>query len=264
MEKSVFDDCMSEHFAKIAEKYLELRTTDEKPIQFIKNILNQDEINAADIGCGDGRYDMKLFQYLNHRLFLYCIDSNNQMLEQLKKRLSQFNIRNFKTRHAIASKLPLYKNTIDCVFTFNAIHHFNISEFLNEVSRVLKNDGRLFIYTRTRSQNKQNIWGRYFPLFGQKETRLYEMDEFEAILENIGGMNIESVNFFKHKRISSIDRLVEKATNCHYSTFRLYSKNQFEKSLAKFKQRLQENFQDGENIQWCDENVMLIAQKERC
>jgi hypothetical protein len=29
----------------------------------------------------------------------------------------------------------------------------------------LKGAGRLFIYTRLRSQNRRNIWGRFFPRF---------------------------------------------------------------------------------------------------
>lgn len=50
------------HFLKIAHQYRDLRTTDLEPILFIKNKLHKhSKILAADVGCGDGRYDLKLF-----------------------------------------------------------------------------------------------------------------------------------------------------------------------------------------------------------
>jgi ubiquinone/menaquinone biosynthesis C-methylase UbiE len=74
---------------------------------------------------------------------------------------------------ASAERIPLANSTLDCVFTFNAIHHFNIVAFLNEVTRILKKGGKTFVYTRLKAQNATNIWGMYFPSFLDKEKRLY-------------------------------------------------------------------------------------------
>jgi hypothetical protein len=54
-------------------------------------------------------------------------------------------------------------NSLDAMVTFNAIHHFILSDFLGETSRVLQDNGHLFICTRLRSQNERDIWGRFFP-----------------------------------------------------------------------------------------------------
>jgi len=261
MQSLVKSEYMFEHFSRIANSYGNLRTTDEAPIQSIQDKLNSGKLQGADIGCGDGRYDLKLLQRMK-KLFLYCIDNNPQMLKYLQLSLNEQNIRNFKTKQSISEQLPLYHNTMDCVLTFNAIHHFNIINFLNETSRVLKKEGLLFIYTRTRSQNSRNIWGKFFPHFTKKETRLYELDELKSIIDKIPCMHFDHIKYFKYERSSTIDRLAELAKNYHYSTFRFYTPDQLRKSIIEFKRKIVENYKDLENIRWHDENVMLVLKKK--
>ena len=251
------------HFSRIAHKYKVLRITDLEPILFIKKELQKlPKIKAADVGCGDGGCDAKLFQYIGDKLYLHCIDANLKMLKQLEGYLAQHGIKNFQIREAPAKNLPIEDNSLDCIFTFNAIHHFKLLRFLKEASRVLKNNGYLFIYTRLRSQNSRNIWGKYFPLFNQKETRLYELNELKEILRKISKLKIQSVEYFKYKRVSSLDWLVEQAQNRHYSTFNLYTKEEFAQSLEKFEQNLQLHFRDLKNIEWFDENILLVIRKQ--
>lgn len=252
-----------EHFSEIAEKYRGLRTTDLEPIFYIRDKLKElPRIEAADIGCGAGRYDLKLFEFLGEKLFLYCIDSNKKMLQQLYKSLVQRQIDTFKIRQNFAKDLPFQDQSLDCVFTFNAIHHFSIFEFFNESSRVVKEGGYLFIYTRSRSQNSRNIWGQYFPLFNQKETRLYEIGELESIVEEIPELEIQNIEFFKYQRVCCLEDLVHQAQNHHYSTFYLYVNGEFEKCLEKFEQNLIQNFEDFDNISWTDENVLYVIRKQ--
>lgn len=71
------------HFSKVAFNYRRIRTTDVEPIAFIGETLRKlPEIKAADIGCGAGRYDLLLFQYINN-LHLTCIDINEHMLAKV-------------------------------------------------------------------------------------------------------------------------------------------------------------------------------------
>ena len=250
------------HFSTIAQNYRELRTTDLEPIFCIKEELHGlQKIAAADFGCGTGRYSLKLCQHLGDKLYLYCIDPNQEMLAQLRQYLMQHEIENFETRQTPAENLTIPDESLDCVFTFNAIHLFKMTAFLNEVSRVLKHDGYLFIYTRLRSQNAKSIWGKYFPLFKQKETRLYELEQFISMMDETPQLDVQNIEFFKYYRVASLDWLVEQAQNHHYSTFYLYTKGKFEKSLNKFKQNLQEHFQDANNISWFDGNVLLVIRK---
>jgi SAM-dependent methyltransferase len=148
---------------------------------------------------------------------------------------------------------------LDFVVSFNAIHHFDAPNFLKEASRVLKSKSRLFIYTRLQSQNARNVWGMHFPNFAQKETRLYELNELEHIIENAPGLNLKSIRFFEYERTSTLARLEEQARGYHYSTFRLFSKKEFERSLEIFKKNIMKNY-DVDKITWKDQNVLLVIE----
>ena len=250
------------HFSRVAHKYEDLRTTDLEQILFItKKLQNLTKIEAADVGCGGGRYDIRLFHHLEGKLHLTCTDYNKGMLDELTTNLKERGIKNFKAIKAPAEDLPLANNSLDSVFTFNAIHHFKFLDFLKEASRVLINNGYLFIYTRLRSQNKRNIWGRYFPKFNEKEKRLYELNELEKILNEIPALKLESVEYFKYKRIADLEWLITQARNHHYSTFYLYDEKEFEESLKGFQYNIARHFKDRDRITWHDENVMLVIRK---
>ena len=74
------------HFVEIAPRYRKLRTTDMEPILFIQRELNDmGRMHGADIGCGAGRYTLRLAKQLGKKChLLYCIDKSEHMLVQLK------------------------------------------------------------------------------------------------------------------------------------------------------------------------------------
>ena len=81
------------HFAKIASRYTNLRTTDLEPIIYTKKKLQKlKSIKAVDVGCGNGRYSLNLLKCLGDKLHLHCIDVNPKMLEQLHARFDLFSI----------------------------------------------------------------------------------------------------------------------------------------------------------------------------
>ncbi len=252
-----------QHFSRIARRYRHLRITDIEPVTFIAEEMEKlARIEAIDIGCGTGRYDLLLSRYLGERLFLTCCDNNANMLKALEKYLKKHGVRNFLTMRSQAEALPAPDNAFDCAFTFNAIHHFNLPGFLQESARILKSGGYLFIYTRLSEQNRNNIWGRYFPKYNQKETRLYTLKTLTKTIGAVPNLWIKSIEFFKYRRIASLAQLIERAKACHYSTFCLYSAEELEEALAGFVQKINKEFTDTREIQWFDENVLLVIRKE--
>jgi len=257
---SSVESLMSEHFSQVASIYSQVRTIDYELINYItKKLASMSNIVAADIGCGDGRYSIKLIEKLRNRLSLTCVDNNYEMLQQISKISSNF--QNLQTKQAFAEKLPFDDNSLDCIFSFNAIHHFKINKFAKECNRVLKNNGLLFIYTRLKEQNESNIWCKFFPDFSKKEDRLFDNHSLTERISNQTSLNLTSTEFFHHDRSSDIRTLVSKAEKKHYSTFSLYTVSEFEKSLGKFIQNIHENFNNPENIQWVDGNTMFVFQK---
>jgi len=251
------------HFSKIAHKYEDLRTTDLEPILFIKKKLrNLKKIEAADVGCGGGRYDIELIRYLGERLHLTCIDDNENMLKELTRNLKEHKIKNFKTIKTPASPLLLSANSLDAIFTFNAVHHFSLPDFLKDSSRVLKDNRCLFIYTRLRSQNKKNIWGRFFPEFNEKEKRLYELNELKKTLKEIPLLQLESIEYFKYKRMAKSEWLTKQVLHHHYSTFYLYDEKEFKEALKEFQENITHHFKNPDKIIWNDENILFIVRKK--
>ncbi len=251
------------HFSKIASRYHHLRTTDSEPIILIAQDLNKlSHIEAADIGCGSGRYDALLFKYLGDKLHLSCVDASGDMLKRLDTYLKKHGISNFKSISSRAESLPFPNNNLDCICTFNAVHHFNLLGFLRESARVLKKGGYLFIYTRLPEQNMRNIWGQYFPEFCKKEDRLHTLDKFMKEILAVSALRLKSIEYFKYKRISILEQLIERVRANHYSTFWLYSSEELEEAIAGFIQNIRANFKDIDNVSWFDENIMLVLRKE--
>lgn len=163
------DATMRRHFASVASKYRELRTTDPQPVQLILGLLRLlPYVVAADVGCGARRYDALLLRYMGDRMFLHCTDSSEHMLGELKRHLGNQHSLRFEAMLGQAGSLPLASETQDAVFTFNAVHHFPVKGFLEESRRVMKSGAYLLIYTRFRGQNERNVWVRYFPQFADQ------------------------------------------------------------------------------------------------
>ena len=154
------------------------------------------------------------------------------------------------------------KNSLDCIFTFNAIHHFDFVKFLENSSEVIRENGKIFIYTRLRSQNSRNIWGQHFPSFPEIETRLHELDEIENWVQSNGNLKLETIKWFKYKRTSTLERLVEKAKGKHYSAFSLYENNVLNESLKTFQKNIKMRFPDVRQIEWYDENILFVLRSK--
>ncbi|MGZ8423170.1 MAG: methyltransferase domain-containing protein, partial [Nitrospira sp.] len=131
--------------------------------------------------------------------------------------------------------------------------------FLREARRVLKKDGIIGIYTRLPSQNETSIWGKYFPDFTTVERRLYSLDSTEAAIRSIPGLTLDTIKLFQFDRVSSLERLIEKARAGHYSTFSLYKKERLEECISEFRENVMRNFSDADEIRWTDGNVLLTV-----
>jgi len=246
-----------EHFSEIAADYRQLRTLDLEPINYIKDILEgRGPIRGVDIGSGCGRYSLLLLQHLAN-LHLTCIDMNQDMLDQLTRYLTEKRFSNFKTLNTSVERLQLEEKSLDCIFTFNAIHHFEVPNFLQKTFRALRKNGALFIYTRTRTQNKETIWGRCFPGFSEKEERLYEIDEMEGWIKEMQGFHLETVKTFSYQRRASLDRLLTQVRGKHYSTFSLYTEKEFKNSIEQFSDNIKKISDESGMVEWTDKNILL-------
>ncbi len=253
---------MQSHFSRIASAYRDLRTTDIEPILFIKERLEgREHLKAADVGCGDGRYGLLLFHHLPN-LHLTCVDINPKMLKEAESYFTANGFHNFETLVSSIENLSLKERSLDCIFTFNAVHHFDFNNFLQKAGTSIKRSGHLFIYTRLPDQNTRSIWGTHFPGFLEKETRLYELAYMEKCVCGSEHLNLEEVGRFRYSRVSSLDRLLCQAREKHYSTLFLYSSDEFEAAAERFAFNIRRSFPNPERIEWFDENIMLVLRRD--
>ena len=181
------------------------------------------------------------------------------MIAETARLLRGADIDRFKAITADASAFPLDTNSVDVVFTFNAVHHFNMHSFLLEARRVLRKNGTIVIYTRLPSQNETSIWGKYFTDFNTVERRLYSLDSIEAVVRSIPGLALDTIKLFRFERVSSLERLIEKARAGHYSTFSLYNKERLEECICEFRENVMRDFSDEDQLRWIDGNVLLTV-----
>lgn len=249
---------MQDHFSAVAHAYNEIRTTDQAPVRFIhERLSNLDSISGMDLGTGTGRYAALLLQDIPG-LHLTCVDRNEPMLREAAHLLAPMGPHRFNLLCADVDALPLQPRLFDCAMTFNAIHHFDLAAFLSGIRGILRSGGLLFVYTRLPEQNRRSIWGRFFPGFVAKETRLYDLDQVEDALR-AGGLALDSTEVFRYERETSLDRLLAQASAGHYSTFSLYGMKEFEDALAAFRANLDAAFSNTHDIRWTDENIMIMA-----
>ena len=88
------------------------RPTKRRCVSFATSSRGRGRLEAADVGCGDGRYDVLLFRYLKN-LRLTCIDISSAMLEALSRHLGAQGIRDFKTMAASVEELDLRAESLD-------------------------------------------------------------------------------------------------------------------------------------------------------
>lgn len=252
---------MQDHFAQVAEHYRNVRTTDEAPIHYIcQRLAERGCTRAADVGCGAGRYDLLLLQKMPE-LHLLCIDRSAEMLRHLTEHLREAGIDRFEPVQTGVDELRLKDNSLDAVFTFNAIHHFDFPAFIRDASRALRTRGQIFIYTRTPEQNAKSVWGQYFPGFLDKEQRLYSQDQMRTWVE-ASGCVLSNVETFQFTRRATVARLLQQAHARHYSTLSLYETQEFAEALQTFEHNIQSQGNGSDAVVWDDENVLLVIESQ--
>lgn len=110
-----------------------------------------------DIGCGTGNYtnefQKKGFQFIG-------IDPSEKMLQIAREKNQQT-----EWRPGTAENTNLENNKVDGIIAFLTIHHWtDLPKAFAELYRVLKENGRIVIFTSSPKQMKAYWLNHYFPL----------------------------------------------------------------------------------------------------
>ena len=206
----------------------------------MKKYITKNDL-LMDIACGTGRISTNVCRSLDLRLIL--VDKNIHMLNVAMKKINMRHERNKLINMDIydflennGKKDNVKINDINIFTCFNAIHWIGLGLFKKLEEKM--SPGSLFvILTRTKQQNKESFFGLNFPKFADKETRLFSLNQ---LLDEFKKCNLSVVDtkFLKYQISQKKSKLLEQAKKKSYSTFQLYSNEEYEKAMRIFKDNL--------------------------
>jgi len=133
-----------------------------------------------DIGCGTGNYTNELqkkgFQFIG-------IDPSDEMLEKAKAKNQQID-----WRVGAAENTGLADIKVNGVIGSLTIHHWtNLEKGFSELCRVMKEDGRIVIFTSTPIQMKGYWLNHYFPkMLNDSITQMPSSEKVQNAMQNAG------------------------------------------------------------------------------
>ncbi|MFD0716335.1 class I SAM-dependent methyltransferase [Paenibacillus sp. GCM10027626] len=145
--------------------------------------------NAIDFGCGTGLVGMNLLNDFHSMLFL---DTSSNMINQIKQKISDFNIRNADTLCFDFEKEGLSDLRADYIFMAQVLLHIDDYEFvLSRLFDVLNEGGHLLIVDFNKNEN----------IVSDIVHNGFHQDELTDLMTKIGYKNIQSKTFYTGSKI---------------------------------------------------------------
>lgn len=117
------------------------RLTYLNPVSFLAQIGLKKGMTVADIGCGTGFFTTSLAEHVGEQGKVYAVDVVDEMLEVVNEKIKRLSLANVETRQSKENNIPLPNSEVDLAFTLAVFHEFDDTATLDEIKRVLKDEG---------------------------------------------------------------------------------------------------------------------------
>lgn len=152
-------------------------------------LVDSNRKNAIDFGCGTGLVGMNLLNDFNSMLFL---DTSPNMINQIKQKISDFNIQNADTVCFDFEKEGLSNLRADYIFMSQVLLHIDDYEFvLSRLFDVLNEGGHLLIVDFNKNEN----------IVSDIVHNGFHQDELTDMMTKIGYRDIQSKTFYTGSKI---------------------------------------------------------------
>lgn len=143
-----------------------------------------------DIGCGTGNYTIALAQ---KGIRITGIDPSILMLTEARKRAPELN-----WLQGTSENIPVGDDLYDGVVATLTIHHWpDIARSFAEISRVLKPDSRIVLFTSTELQMKGYWLNHYFPeIISTSGSKMPSPESIEAIARHFDFNLVSQEKYF--------------------------------------------------------------------
>lgn len=145
-----------------------------------------------DIGCGTGNYTDELY---NRGVDIIGIDPSEIMLKAARSKNEKI-----EWRLGTADKTSLKNKSVDGITASLTIHHWkNLQDSFLEMNRVLKDNGRIVIFTSTPKQMDGYWLNHYFPkMLEDSKRQMPSFSEVGDAMNDAGIETIETEKYFVH------------------------------------------------------------------
>jgi len=146
--------------------------------------------SVLDIGCGTGQ--TAVFLTMNYECQVTAVDNHPVMLEKARERFTR-NVLKIKIIEGDAQKLTLDNNSFDLIIAESVIAFTDISKTLQELSRVLKKDGRLIMIEMTAERElSEQLQEKVCRLYGIRE--VLSEEQWLLKLQQVGFNKVDLIN----------------------------------------------------------------------
>lgn len=168
--------------------FYNLQTQDEKHLELIlQNLRIKNGYTVVDLGTGSGYLAFPIaLKYPECNIIgLDIVEKTLELNTQRSHENGQFNLK-FQCYDGL--KLPFEDESIDLIVTRYVVHHFPEIEYaFQEISRVLKKDGQLFLSDPTPNENDTvGFVDSYMQMKKDGHIKFYTHNEFVDLSKRVG------------------------------------------------------------------------------
>lgn len=175
-----------------------------------------------DIGCGTGNYTIEL----QKRGFKFIgMDPSEKMLEEAKSKNTEIDWKIGSAEHT-----GLKPNDVDGIMGSLTIHHWiDLKNGFIELSKILKPNGKIVIFTSTSEQMKGYWLNHYFPkMLHYSFHQMPDLESIKTAIKNSGLQLLEIEKYFVQPNLE------DKFLYCGKQNPTLYFDDQIRKGISSF------------------------------
>ena len=167
-------------YDSVSKIYDQVRAGEPEMIfHLLEEYVPDSESKVLDIGCGTGNNSL-LFQKATHAQVI-GLDSSFGMLAEAQRKAPQISF-----IHASADNIPVKQGSFDMLFMTEVVHHLpSMDDAMQEMSRVLRPQGRICIVTQSHKQIEERMTSRFFPATVSVDQKRYpDIPEIEECMKH--------------------------------------------------------------------------------
>ena len=142
-------------------------------------------IHFLDIGCGTGWAVGQVAELINDQGSFYGVDLSPKMIEKAKSNFTGRDHLFFN--QANVESIPLESNFFDIIICTNSFHHYpNPAKALDEMFRLLKSGGKVYILDPTADTRFMKFVDKIIRIVEPEHAKMYSTKEFQQMFHHAG------------------------------------------------------------------------------